>query len=413
MTPPERSAFTDLRRTPRAIPSWTRSDDSPTLRWNTLSRTNGNDRRPSSGTSSTRAPAPASTRRWSSTTRASCTPTCASARWSTASAAPTATAAHLGPLRTARCIYSLARMGYTDIIWVYDRSLTRLHLPDAAASSAPRNYAFEDLAVDSCGRSDPLAGATCPRAPHVAHAMRESTFPLQRRLDGRVITATVPVRSFLAGAELAGPLPISVQLDVHDPASPHRGSRSAAGQRVRAIPSRSASTALGPPHRARTQRGADGRGAGRCEARPPTAQVDAAVDTSSGFGISDLLAGHQSPARPAARTPRAGATSASRPPPGSFRGRNRSAWSGRRTISTPVERQREVYKVNLQLARTFEGTMKGFVARIAAYTKNVIERDGSGTGWVAVTYEQSRPASPSSPISSRSTSTAPYRAATG
>ena len=50
------------------------------------------------------------------------------------------------------------------------------------------------------------------------------------------------------------------------------------------------------------------------------------------------------------------------------------------------------YKVNVHLQRTFEGTMKGFVAKIAAYTKNVLERNSTGTGTVAVSYEQSRPA---------------------
>ncbi len=49
------------------------------------------------------------------------------------------------------------------------------------------------------------------------------------------------------------------------------------------------------------------------------------------------------------------------------------------------------YRTRITLERTFKSNLKGFVARIAANVRNVIEQDGSGTGKVSVTYDQLRP----------------------
>ncbi len=116
------------------------------------------------------------------------------------------------------------------------------------------------------------------------------------------------------------------------------------------------------------------------------------VDSSSGFGISDLLLG-TNPQRIGGRDPVRWSDVNVAPTTGVF------PWSQSvgvvwEAYDLAPENGSVRYRVNLQLARTFQSGAKGFVARSAAYAKNVIERDGSGTGSVQVEYEQSRPAGP-------------------
>ncbi len=288
-------------------------------------------------------------------------------------------------------VYSLARMGYTDIIWVY--ALRKLAFTFRMRTEfGTANYAFEDLSVDSLHAERPvdwdnmsLARRTWPMRARVAR-FRSSADSMDA-----VITATVPVRSFLAGAELAGALPISVQLDVHDPQS------RIVGREVRRVTVSQDSLPVGI-NGSWVRRLGRGPNVVRIDAeqvdvkRAATAQVDAVVDSSSGFGISDLLLG-TNPQRIGGRDPVRWSDVNVAPTTGVF------PWSQSvgvvwEAYDLAPENGSVRYRVNLQLARTFQSGAKGFVARIAAYTKNVIERDGSGTGSVQVEYEQSRPAGP-------------------
>jgi GWxTD domain-containing protein len=288
-------------------------------------------------------------------------------------------------------IYSLPRMGYTDIIWVY--ALRKLVFTFRMRSEfGTANYAFEDLSVDSLHAERPvdwdnmpLARRTWPMRARVARFRSSSD-----SMDA-VITATVPVRSFLAGAELAGPLPINVQLDVHDPQS------RIVGREVRRVNVSADSLPVGI-NGTWVRRIGRGPNVVRIDAeqadvkRAATAQVDAVVDSSSGFGISDLLLG-TNPQRVGGKDPVRWSDVSLAPTTAVFPWAQAVGVVWEAYDLTP-ENGSVRYKVNLQLARTFESTMKGFIARVAAYTKNVIERDGSGTGSVQVTYEQTRPAGP-------------------
>jgi len=288
-------------------------------------------------------------------------------------------------------IYSLPRMGYTEIIWLYElRKLVFVFRMRSEFGTA--NYAIEDLSIDSLHAERPvdwdnmkLARRTWPMRARVAR------FRAGADSVDAVITATVPVRSFLEGAELAGALPISVQLDVHDPQA------RIVGREVRRLTVSPDSLPIGL-NGAWVRRIGRGPNVVRIDAeqadvgRAASAQVDAVVDTSSGFGMSDLLLG-TNPQRAGTRDPVRWRDVSIAPTTGAF------PWSQAIGVVweaydlTPQDGNVR-YKVSLRLARTFQSGVKGFIARIAAYTKNVIERDGSGTGSVQVEYEQSRPAGP-------------------
>ena len=288
-------------------------------------------------------------------------------------------------------IYSVPRMGYTDIMWVYDlRKLVFVFRMRSEFGTA--NYAIEDLSVDSLHAERPvdwdnmtLARRTWPMRARVAR-FRSSADSMDA-----VITATVPVRSFLEGAELAGKLPISVQLDVHDPQA------RIVGREVRRVTVSQDSLPVGI-NGTWVRRIGRGPNVVRIDAeqadvrRAASAQVDAVVDTSSGFGMSDLLLG-TNPQRVGGRDPLRWSDVNIAPTTGVFPWEQAVGvvWEA---YDLAPEDGNVRYKVNLQLARTFQPGMKGFIARVAAYTKNVIERDGSGTGTVQVEYEQKRPAGP-------------------
>jgi len=205
-----------------------------------------------------------------------------------------------------------------------------------------------------------------------------------------VVTATVPVRSFLEGADLNGQLPISVQLDVFDPRA------RTVGREVRRVNVSRDSLPVGI-NGTWVRRLGRGDNVVRIDAeqadvnRAASAAVDASVDSTSGFALSDLLLGTNP--RVDAGVPLRWRDVSIAPTTAVF------PWSQSvgvvwETYDLAAEQGSVRYTVDVHLQRTFTSNLKGFIARIAAYTKNVIERDGSGTGSVSVNYEQRRAAAP-------------------
>lgn len=286
-------------------------------------------------------------------------------------------------------IYSLPRMGYAEIIWVYDRAKLAFVFRMRTGFRTAHN-AFEDQSVDSIHTERsvdfsnvPLVRRTWPMRARVAR------FRAGTDSSDVVVTATVPVRSLLEGAQLAGALPITVQLDVHDPLA------RIVGREVRRVDVTADALPVGI-NGSWVRRLGRGVNVVRVDAeqvdvqRAASAIVDAEVDSLSGFGISDLLLG-TNPQRVGSGDPARWHDISIAPTTAVF------PWSQAMGVVweaydlTP-ENGSVRYRVNLTLGRTFKSDMKGFVARIAAFTKNVIERDGSGTGRVSVAYEQTRPA---------------------
>jgi hypothetical protein len=120
--------------------------------------------------------------------------------------------------------------------------------------------------------------------------------------------------------------------------------------------------------------------------------VDAAVDTTSGFGMSDLLLG-TNPKRVGNADPKRWNDISIAPNTGAFPYSQSLGVVWEIYDLVPADGNVK-YKVNLHLQRTFAGNLKGFIAKVAAYTKNVLERNSTGTGTVQVSYDQLRPASP-------------------
>jgi len=286
-------------------------------------------------------------------------------------------------------IYSLPRMGYAEIIWVYDRAKLAFVFRMRTGFSTAHN-AFEDQSVDSIHMERAVDLSNMP--------LVRKTWPMRARVArfragpdsmDAVVTATVPVRSLLEGVQLAGPLPVTVQLDVHDPEA------RIVGREVRRVNLTADSLPVGI-NGTWVRRLGMGLNVVRIDAEQVDVQraasviVDADVDSSTGFGISDLLMG-TNPQRVGTGDPARWRDISIAPTTAVF------PWSQAvgvvwEAYDLTPENGSVRYRIHLSLGRTFTSDMKGFVARIAAYSKNVMERDGSGTGSIAVSYEQARPA---------------------
>lgn len=289
-------------------------------------------------------------------------------------------------------LYSVPRGGQTSIVWVY-QNLQLAFVFGLAPTFGTANYGFDDVAtIDSIHAEHPMGWDNLPLARRTwPMRMRVARFRASADSVDAVVTATVPVRSFLGDADLKGVMPIAVQLDVHDPAA------RIVGREVRKVNVSFDSLPVGING---TWLRRLGRGSNiiRVDAeqmdvrRAASASVDALVDSSSGFGMSDLLLG-TNPSVPSGKSPARWTDVSIAPTTGVF------PWSQSLGIVWEAYELAQQdgnvrYRVNLELSRTFTANAKGFIARIAAYTKNVIERDGSGTGSVSVGYEQARAASP-------------------
>jgi len=99
-------------------------------------------------------------------------------------------------------IYSLPRMGYAEIIWVYDRAKLAFVFRMRTGFSTAHN-AFEDQSVDSIHMERavdlsnmPLVRKTWPMRARVAR------FRAGPKSMDAFVTATAPVRSLLEGVQL-------------------------------------------------------------------------------------------------------------------------------------------------------------------------------------------------------------------
>lgn len=289
-------------------------------------------------------------------------------------------------------MYSVPRMGMTTIIWLYDkRQLAFVFSMAATFGTANWPFGVQDV-VDSIHAEHPHGWDNM--------SLSRRTWPMRIRLArfrstadsmDAVVTATVPVRSFLQGAELSGALPITVQLDVHDSAS------RIVGRETRQVAVTTDSLPVGI-NGAWVRRIGKGLNVVRVEAeqrdanRAAIAEIDARVDTASGFGISDLLLGNNVGVG-SNGSPKRWRDVSIAPSTGVFPWAQALGVVWEAYDLTPQDGNVR-YRVNVELNRTFKSNIAGLIARVFAMGKNVIERDGSGTGSVRVGFEQLRPASP-------------------
>lgn len=218
--------------------------------------------------------------------------------------------------------------------------------------------------------------------------MRVARFRATADSMDAVITAAVPVRSFLGDAELSGRFPIEVQLDVHDSAS------RTVGRELRKVTVSSDSLPVGI-NGTWVRRLGPGLNVVRIDAeqddvgRAASATSDALLEKGSGFGMSDILFG-TNPQRIGDKDPARWRDVSIAPTIGLF------VWNqplglvwenyGLAAVDGNVN-----YRTTISLHRTFESTVKGFAARLKANLRNVLEMDASGTGSVTVSYDQLRP----------------------
>ncbi len=288
-------------------------------------------------------------------------------------------------------LYSVPREG-TSIVWLYWNAQLAFVF-NMAPTFGTANYGFDDLAsIDSIHAEHPMGWDNLMLARRIwPMRMRVSRFRAGADSMDAVITATVPVRSFLGDADLAGSMPINVQLDVNDPAA------RIVGRELRTVNVRKDSLPVGI-NGAWVRRLGRGLNIVRVDADQPdvrrgaSANVDALVDSSSGFGISDLLFG-TNPTVSGGKAPTRWTDISIAPTTGVFPWANAIGVVWESYDLTPQDGNVR-YKVHVSLSRTFKSTVVGFLARIAAYSKNAVQRDGSATGSVSVDYEQIRAASP-------------------
>jgi GWxTD domain-containing protein len=202
-----------------------------------------------------------------------------------------------------------------------------------------------------------------------------------------VIAAAIPVVSLVGQSDLAGALPIDVQLDVIDPQSRvTMAERRRSSVNVERLPVAINGTWL--------RRLGRGHHLVRLQAeqadveRSANALLDADVDSTSGFGMSDLLLG-------------TGARGSGTNAPARWRDVSIAPTVGVITWSTPLSFVWETYELrpdsagvrfrtDVELQRTFSGDIKGMVARVGALVRDYVLQDRTGTGRVSVSYDQTR-----------------------
>ena len=218
--------------------------------------------------------------------------------------------------------------------------------------------------------------------------MRVARFRATADSMDAVITAAVPVRSFLGDADLSGRFPIDVQLDVHDSAS------RIVGRELRKVTVSSDSLPVGI-NGTWVRRLGPGLNIVRIDAeqndvgRAASATSDALLEKGSGFGMSDILFG-TNPQRIGDKDPSRWRDVSIAPTIGLFVWNQPLGLVWENYELAPLDGNVN-YRTAISLHRTFESTVKGFAARIKANLRNVLEMDASGTGSVKVSYDQLRP----------------------
>jgi len=279
--------------------------------------------------------------------------------------------------------------GPGDRIWTYRTGRifyfgrTTLAYGNAQFTPTERQVVQDSiLIVDPNGwETMPLVRNTWPMI------MRVARFRASADSMDAIVTAAIPVRSLLANAELTGSFPIDVQLEVIDSTgrSVRRELRKTSVNKD-ALPASINGTWV--------QRLGRGTNVVRVDAeqvdagRAASSTNDAVVSGETGFGMSDILFGTD-PQRTNGKDPARWRDVSIAPTIGVFKAEQPLGllWE---TYDLATSEGNASYRTRVTLERTFKSNVKGFVARIAANLKNVIEGDGSGTGKVTVTYDQLR-----------------------
>ncbi len=280
--------------------------------------------------------------------------------------------------------------GPGDAIWTYRTGRIFYFRRTALTYGNAQFTPAERLVVqDSILLVDPNGWETMPLVRNTwPMLMRVARFRAGADSMDAVVTAAVPVRSFLGDADLTGAFPIDVQIDVHDAAS------RVSGRELRRATVKSDSLPVGL-NGAWVRRIGRGLNIVRVDADQPdvgraaSATADAMVDGDSGFGMSDILFG-TNPARTGGRDPVRWSDVSIAPTIGVFKW-NQPLGLLWETYELAMAEGNASYRTTITLERTFKSTLKGFAARITANFKNLVERDGSGTGRVAVNFDQKRP----------------------
>lgn len=281
------------------------------------------------------------------------------------------------------------RYGPGDAIWTYRSGRIFYFRPGLTYANATFSPAERTRVRDSILIVDPNDWDNMPLVRNTwPMRLRVARFRTSADSMDAVVTAAIPVRSFLGDAELAGKFPIDVQLDVNDSAG------RIVGREVRKsiVSSDSIPTGINGTWVRRVGRGLNVVRVDAEQAdvnRAASAMGDAVVDTTRGFGMSDLLFG-TNPQRTNDKDPQRWRDVSIAPNTGLFQWDQPLGlvWE---TYDLQTSDGNARYRTTISLERTFAGNIKGFIARFRANVKNIIERDGSGTGKVAISYDQLRP----------------------
>jgi GWxTD domain-containing protein len=284
-------------------------------------------------------------------------------------------------------IYGVNRMN----VWTYRNGDVFFFTP-VANHFGRRLAQFEEFAVDSIKRERPVAWDNMPLVRRTwPMRVRVARFRATADSMDAIVAAAVPVRSFLGDAELQGRFPIDVTLDVADAAA-----------RVSGVEKRQVQVAKDSLPVAIngwwTRRVGAGLNVVRVDAQQADVErfalgtADAVVDSTTGFGMSDVLLG-LAPRVPDGKAPERWTDVTMTPTVGVFPHRSPLGlvWE---TYDLAPQNDNVTYTVTLELERTFQRNLAGFVARIAGNLQNLVTRDGSGTGKISVTFQQTRRAAP-------------------
>ncbi len=278
--------------------------------------------------------------------------------------------------------------GPGDAVWTYRNGRIFFFRRAMTYGNARLSPAEERVVQDSILVLEPSGWENMPLARKTwPMRMRVARFRATADSMDAVITAAVPVRSFLGDAELSGRFPIDVQLDVHDSAS------RIVGRELRKVTVASDSLPVGI-NGTWVRRLGPGLNIVRIDAeqddvgRAASATSDALVEKGNGFGMSDILFG-TNPQRLGDKDPSRWRDVSIAPTIGLF------VWN--QPLGLVWENYELAaldgnvnYRTTISLRRTFESSVKGFAARIKANLRNVLEMDASGTGSVTVSYDQLR-----------------------
>jgi len=281
------------------------------------------------------------------------------------------------------------RYGPGDAIWTYRNGRIFYFRPGLTFANASFSPNERERFRDSIAIVDPVGWDNMPLVRNtLPMRMRVSTFRASADSMDAVVAAAIPVRSLLGEAEFAGRFPIEIQLDVNDA----RGR--IVGREVRTSTVATDSLPIGI-NGTWVRRVGRGLNVVRVDAvqndvnRAATSMVDAVVDTTAGFAMSDLLLGTE-PQRVNSKDPARWRDVSIAPNSGQFRVDQPvgAVWE---TYDLQEDSGNAKYRTTISIERAFPGVFAGFFARIRANVRSTVEGDGSSAGRVRLSYDQLRP----------------------